>query len=219
MWSLALEESNFMEQDTLRLIGCSQICIKNSGVVVDMYTIPIVYSVKKAYGMLGCVAKNTICETSEVILPLHSELVTLISSPGPGFGRPSAKQRQWQHNDQELGGNCIEEASELDLFCFKNRKLSKYLTTMSNYFSRVDRKNPNPPQEAKWKHQWDQDAAKKTQADIQRKFFITGTVKHRSRSLEGLWNLHTWKLVLQQVTTRRRPESPLNLKLFLNFML
>lgn len=88
-----------MEQDTLRLIGCSQICIKNSGVVVDMYTIPIVYSkytsvVKKAYGMLGCVAKNTICETSEVILPLHSELVTLISSPGPGFGRPSAKQRQ-----------------------------------------------------------------------------------------------------------------------------
>lgn len=151
MWSLALEESNFMEQDTLRLIGCSQICIKNSGVVVDMYTIPIVYSVKKAYGMLGCVAKNTICETSEVILPLHSELVTLISSPGPGFGRPSAKQRQWQHDDQELGGNCIEEASELDLFCFKKRKLSKYLTTVPNYFSRVDRKNPNPPQEAKWK--------------------------------------------------------------------
>lgn len=39
----------------------------------------------------------------------------------------------------------------LDLFFFKNRKLSKNLTPGSNYFLRADRKNPSPPQEAKSK--------------------------------------------------------------------
>lgn len=59
------------------------------GVVVDMYTIPKVYSVKKAYGMPGCMAKKATGETSEVILPLLSETVTLISSPRPSFGCPT----------------------------------------------------------------------------------------------------------------------------------
>lgn len=53
MWSLVLEKSKSMEQDTLRLIGCSQICSKKSEVVVDTYIILIVFLAKKAYGMHG----------------------------------------------------------------------------------------------------------------------------------------------------------------------
>lgn len=104
---------------------------------------------QKGYGVPGSIAKKTTRETSELILPLHSETVTLNSSPGPSFGRPSAKQRQQQHDDQELGEKCIKEVAELDWFCFKKRKLSKNLTTVSNYFLRLDRKNPSPPQEEK----------------------------------------------------------------------
>lgn len=74
---------------------------KKSGVVVDMYTIPIVYLVKKAYGMLGCMAKKATGETSKVILPLHSETVTLISSLGPNFAHPSARD-----NDKTMIRSC-----------------------------------------------------------------------------------------------------------------
>lgn len=44
---------------------------------------------------MACMAKKATSQTSEVILPLHSETVTFISSPGP-----SAKHRQGQHDDK-----------------------------------------------------------------------------------------------------------------------
>lgn len=162
-------------------------------------------------------------------LLLHSETVTFISIPGPIPGMPvpntdndnimirSWWKSWWPVTRRELH----KRGGRTRLFFFKKRKVSKYLTPVSNYSLRVDRKNPRPPQEEKWKstRPLGPSATKKTQPDIQRKFFITRTVKHWSRNLQVLWNLHTRKLVLQQVTTRQPSESSLNLKPFLNFML